>query len=386
MKLISCVAATIVLASPLVTGAIAADETNPVTLGAVYDLTGDWSSLDIPSSRGAALFVKQVNAKGGVLGRPLEISLRDFEGEIDKVAEAVGSLISAHRDIAAVFGLSESDPVIDAARVAADNERLFVPSGATSPKLPGQVPKWLFLACFGDNVQAAAAAEYAYNHLNARSASVAYDDSHTYTRLLHQYFIESFEALGGEIRAVVAFDGADNLASKTGDILPADIVFLAAETPLDASATVKTLRDAGFSQPIVGGDGFDGEGAWSQHPTVKDVYYSTHAYFGDDHPSARVAAFRGEYQAEYGVEPGSFAGLGYDTAGLLAAAIEKAGSTESESVLGALAALKDFKGVTGTISFIDGSHIPLKSVTIIRVADGDLHFAEELVPTHVAAP
>jgi len=73
-------------------------------------------------------------------------------------------------------------------------------------------------------------------------------------------------------------------------------------------------------------------------------------------------------------------------AGLLAAAIEKAGSTEVGAVLGALSTLRDFHGVTGTISFVDGSRIPLKSVTIIRVADGKRNFAEQIVPAHVANP
>jgi branched-chain amino acid transport system substrate-binding protein len=386
MRLLRFLSAVILAASVNIGGADAADDV-PVRLGAVYGLTGDWSPFDVPSTRGAQLFVKHANARGGVLGRPLALVVRDTEGNIDKAAEAVGSLIAEHPDMPAIFGLSESDPVIAAAKLAATDRRIFVTSGATSPKLPSQVPTWLFLACFGDNVQAAAAAEYAYDKLNARSASVAYDDSHTYTRLLQGYFIDSFKALGGEIRSVVKLAGAEDLANATGDLAPADIVFLAAETPPEAYAGVQTLRAAGFAQPIVGGDGFDGETVWSQDPDLEDVYYSTHAYFGGDHPSPEAVAFREAYMAEYdGVEPGSFAGLGYDAAGLLAAAIEKAGSTETQAVLDALSTLQNFHGVTGTISFVDGSRIPLKSVTIIRVADGKRNFAEQIVPAHVANP
>jgi branched-chain amino acid transport system substrate-binding protein len=386
MRLISWLSIAIMAASVNVGVAIAADDT-PVRLGAVYGLTGDWSPFDVPSSRGAQLFVKQANAEGGVLGRPLALVVRDTGGKVEEAAEATASLIAEHPDMPAVFGLSESDPVIVAAKVAADDKRIFVTSGATSPKLPGQVPTWLFLACFGDNIQAAAAAEYAYKRLNARSASVAYDDGHTYTRLLQGYFIDSFKALGGEIRSVVKFTGPKGLADVTGDIAPADIVFLAAETPPEAYSGVQMLRADGFAQPIVGGDGFDGEKVWTEDPDLKDVYYSTHAYFGGDHPSAEVAAFRDAYMAEYGgVEPGSFAGLGYDAAGLIAAAIEKAGSTNVDAVLEALSTLHDFHGVTGTISFVDGSRIPLKSVTIIQIADGDRRFADQIVPSHVAKP
>lgn len=384
MRLISLLATAALAALIMIQGAVAADE--PVRLGAVYGLTGDWSAFDVPSTRGAQLLVKHVNGRGGVLGRPLELVVRDTEGQIDKAAAEVGSLVSDYPDMPAIFGLSESDPVIAAAKVAAADNRIFVTSGATSPKLPGEVPTWLFLACFGDNVQAAAAAEYATSKLDAHSVSVVYDDSHTYTRLLQGYFIESFKALGGDVRSIVKLSGSDDLANAIADIAPADIVFLAAETPPDAYAMVQTLRANGFSQPIVGGDGFDGEEVWAKDPNLKDIYYSTHATFGSDHLSAEARAFRDAYMAEYGVEPGSFAGLGYDAAGLLAASIEKAGSTDVRAVLEALSTTKDFRGVTGTISFVDGSHIPLKSVTIIEVADGMRGFADQIVPAHVAAP
>jgi ABC-type branched-subunit amino acid transport system substrate-binding protein len=241
MRLLRFLSAVILAASVNIGGADAADDV-PVRLGAVYGLTGDWSPFDVPSTRGAQLFVKHANARGGVLGRPLALVVRDTEGKIDKAAEAIGSLVAEYPDMPAIFGLSESDPVIAAAKLAATDRRIFVTSGATSPKLPSQVPTWLFLACFGDNVQAAAAAEYAYDKLNARSASVAYDDSHTYTRLLQGYFIDSFKALGGEIRSVVKLAGAEDLANATGDLAPADIVFLAAETPPEAYAGVQTLR------------------------------------------------------------------------------------------------------------------------------------------------
>ena len=366
--------------------AFAADE-KPVTLGAVYGLTGAWSAYGLPSSRGAQLFVDQANAKGGVLERPLQLIVEDSESSIDGTAEAARALLSKQPEVVALFGLSESDPVRVAGEVAAKAERIFVTSGATSPKLPSEVPTYLFLACFGDNVQAAAAAEFAVSRLGARSVSILYDDSHTYTRLLQGYFRRAFEALGGEVRAHVKFDGAETIGSALDQLAEADIIFLATETPADSLAGAKALRAKGFDQPIVGGDGYDGERVWQAEPGLKDIYFSTHAYFGGDHPSPIVAAFREAYMAENGgVEPASFAGLGYDTAGLLAAAVEKAQSTAPDKVLAALSSIRDYQGVTGTISFVGGSRIPLKSVTILKVAEGQRQFVEQLVPRQVPSP
>ena len=364
-----------------------AAETKPVAFGAVYDLTGAWSALGIPSSRGARLFVNQANKDGGVLGRPLKLIVKDTGGGVEKAAAGVHAILSEQPDVAAVFGLSDSDPVRAAATVAAAANRAFVTSGATSPKLPAAVPTYLFLACFGDNVQAAAAAEFAFSSLKARSVSIVYDGERTYPRLLQGYFKSSFEALGGAVRSVVKFEGPGKLGAVTDRILDADIIFLAAESPADSLQTVKTLRARGFNRPIVGGDGYDGETLWQQDKGLKDIYYTTHAYFGGDHSSALVRKFREAYAAAYGKEqPGSFAGLGYDAAALLAAAVKKAASTAPEKVLAALSSMQDFEGVTGTISFVDGSRIPLKSVTILGVSNGERHFVEQLVPTHVPSP
>lgn len=90
---------------------------------------------------------------------------------------------------------------------------------------------------------------------------------------------------------------------------------------------------------------------------------------------------------EYGgAKPDAFAGLGYDAAGLIAAAVNKANSTAPEKVLQALATIQDYKGVTGSISFIDGSCVPLKSVTILEVAGGKRNFVEQIIPRHVPSP
>ena len=380
-------AVSLLAATSLGIASAQAPDGQPISLGAVYGLTGAWSAFDVPSSRGAELMIKTVNAKGGVRGRPIKLVIRDTGSSGDKTSELVESMLADDTKVPAVFGLSASDPVLIAGKVAAAEKRVFLTSGATSPKLPMQVPTYLFLACFGDNVQAAAAAEYAYTKLGARSASVAYDKGHTYTRLLHGYFQTAFEGLGGEVRSVAAFDGPADLGARLDEIADADIIFLATETPPNSFAAVKTLRSSGFDQPIVGGDGYDGEEVWRQDTSLKDIYYSTHAFFGVENPSPLARAFREKYMATYGnVEPSAFAGLGYDAAGLLAAAIGRAGSAAPEDVLQALSTLQNYDGVTGKISFVGGSRIPKKSVTILRVDDGQRRFVEEIIPTDVPAP
>jgi branched-chain amino acid transport system substrate-binding protein len=148
---------------------------------------------------------------------------------------------------------------------------VFLTSGATSPRLPGQVPEWLFLACFGDNVQAAAAAEWAYNDQKARTSLVIFDDSHEYTKLLEEYFQVRFQELGGTIREVCSFT-PENLEKSLTNLPQADVVFLAAQSPDDIRRAVMLVREAGLKCPIVGGDSFDAEGLWNEFEDADNIY------------------------------------------------------------------------------------------------------------------
>ena len=169
----------------------------PVRIGAIYNLTGDQASLDSSSLDGARLAVERINAHGGLMGRRVELLERDGQTNETDVRRAAASLVAS--GVSAIVGLSDTDQVLAAAPIAASAGVPFVTSGATSPRLTRQVPNWLFLACFGDNAQAAASAQYATDRLGARTAAVLYDRDLDYTRLLAKYFERSFRAQGGQV-------------------------------------------------------------------------------------------------------------------------------------------------------------------------------------------
>lgn len=358
----------------------------PLVLGAVYSLTGNNADMGGPSSRGARLAVRQINAAGGIGGRPIRLIIEDGRSDPTAVRRAVDAIIDGNPGVPALFGLSDSDLARAAGQASVARQRVFLTSGATSPLLPAQVPDYLYLACFGDNVQAAAAAEWAYHQLDARKAVVVYNSKETYTTLLHKYFIDRFRSLGGRVTAALAYDPAD-MSGVGPDLPPADIVFLSAESAEEAQKGIGNLRAAGITVPILGGDGYDSEAVWNDHPEVKNVYYATHVYLGFDSPDRRVRNFTQAYHAAYGGnKPDAFAALSYDTVNLLAEAIRRAGSTAPEAVRRALAGIDGFKGVTGTISFSGGRQIPRKSVTIVEVKNGQRIFVKAFMPEAVPKP
>jgi branched-chain amino acid transport system substrate-binding protein len=368
-------------------GAAGAAGDHHVVIGAIYNLTGGQQNLDIPSSRGARLAVDLANERGGVLGRQAAMIVVDGETKPEIIAAKTRQLIADRPEIAGLIGLSDTDMVLAAAKVAAERSLVFLTSGATSPLLPEQVPEYLFLACFGDNVQAAAGAEWAYDTLKARTVAVLFREDSTYTQLLHGYFETRFKELGGKVLAVESYRlDASDISAKVAELPSADLIYLAAQ-PDGVALVVPALRNAGIETPILGGDGLDIGEAWKGIDRASKVYFTTHAYLGADNPAPAVKEFRAGFaRANPGKEPDAFTALGYDAARLLMAAIESAGSNEPRAVREALARTKDFAGVTGKISFAAGNRIPLKSVTIMQVDGGGQRFEAEILPKEVPPP
>lgn len=360
--------------------------TTPIALGAIYNLTGGQAGLDVPSANGAHLAVSQANAAGGVLGRAVELLVLDGATDPAILASQTDQLLADRPDVSALFGLSDTDAVLAAAGACASLGRLFVTSGATSPHLPQQVPTVLYLACFGDNVQAAAAADYAYHHLGARSATIIYRREDTFTELLQGYFAEQFTSLGGNIAGRQSFTTVNEIGSAHPDISATDVVFLSA-APDDVIAAVSRLREAGLTAPIVGGDSFDLGDVWHETPGLGGVIFTTHALVDPANPNPAMADFITAYeQANPGHEASAFAALGYDTVRLILAAVEAAGSAEPDAVLAALPTLAPLPGLTGTIHYSGGSRIPTKDVTVMAVDRGEVTLAAQIRPTRVPQP
>ncbi|MCF8468821.1 MAG: ABC transporter substrate-binding protein [Sneathiella sp.] len=356
-----------------------------MTIGAIYNLTGSQKNLDIASSEGAQLAADEINAKGGLLGKPLNLIIEDGETNTSVIAEKTAALIAEQPDMPVLIGMSDTDVTLAAARVAAENKRLFITSGATSPLLPKEVPDYLYLACYGDNVQAAAAADFAYHDLKMRNAIVLYKEDMSYTGLLRKYFETSFTGLGGEIVLSRGYK-AGSFAGAVSGLPGTDFIFLSA-SPDEVIDGVRALRNAGFTGPILSGDGFDIGAKWAELPNESNVYFTTHADVDADNTSAEVVAFRAAYARRFpGQEPDAFTALGYDTVNLVAAAVTKAGAFEVAAIRDALSTLKDFDGITGNISFNKGSQIPVKSVTLMQVDKGGEKFIREVLPTNVPAP
>jgi branched-chain amino acid transport system substrate-binding protein len=364
---------------------------NTIKIGMIYNMTGSQASLDAPSANGAKLAAKELNAAGGVLGKQIQLVAFDGKSDAATIANSATQLTQTDK-VVAMLGFSDSDMVMAAAPTAAKAGIVFVTSGATSPKLPDQVPDYLYLACFGDNVQAAAGAEYAVSSMKAKTLYLLIDKGMEYTLLLGKYFKERFMELGGKVVLEDNYQTGDKdysaqITKLRGLKTAPDMLYIAAG-PDDIGTIVKQFRDAGVKKPIMGGDGYDtpllvqvaGAGA-------EGVYFTTHSLMDAGLGTDAVKKFMAAYQTEFKTPPeNAFAGLGYDTVKLIADAVKRAGSADPKAIREALNTTKDLAGVTGAITFQPGSRIPQKGVTVILVKDGKFTLAQEVVPQKVPAP
>ncbi|MDF2094608.1 ABC transporter substrate-binding protein [Aquibaculum arenosum] len=346
----------------------------PIRVAALYSLTGGLSSLDGPSLKGAELHVDQINEEGGVLGRPLELVVFDTRTDQQVTATAAQEAVSS--DVVAGFGQSDTTFVMAAAPTFQDAGIPFVTSGATHPMLPTWVGENMFMAAFGDDDQSYAIADYSYDTLEHRRVYVWTDNSMDFTRALTAFFKERFEERGGEIIDEDFFMMGDTDFSAQIARLEAveptpDAVFISA-IPSEAGLTIRQIREAGLDIPIISGDGFDSQlVATVPGPELaNDVWFSTHTYLADDRPE--VQEFIDAYEAKFDHPPeNSFAPLGYDAIGLIANAIEAAGSDDPAAIRDALEATRDYPAVTGTVSYTRENMVPPKPVSIISVQNAE---------------
>jgi branched-chain amino acid transport system substrate-binding protein len=354
----------------------------PVRIGAVFSETGGLASIGSPGLAGMRLAAAELNARGGVLGRSVEIVAADSRSSGAAVARAVRSLIE-NDQVVALGGLNDSTLVLAAGPVAQRAGIPFVTSGATLPDLPERVGDTLFMAAFGDDAQAHAVADLARSNLRARTAFVLVDRGSDFTRALARFFRARFVARGGGIVGQLAYrPGERSFAATISRIraLPPPGVIFASSLPSEAGRITRQLRAAGLTQPILSGDGFDtplvGRVAG---PLADDVYFSTHVAL--DSRAPRVRRFVSAYRKRYGRAPeNAFAALGYDTMNLLANAVRRAGTTDPGAIRDALAATRGLAMVTGTISYAAGRRIPSKPVTIVRVQNGRSAFYRTVGP------
>lgn len=348
------------------------------------DLEGGQASLGQAAMNG---FVLALQAADPGQNRKLFVSLIDTKTNPATTLSAANSVVSA---ISVASGFTDNDSVLVAGPIFEDEEVPFLSIGATDPSLPDTIGKSIFLVPFGDNAQAAAAAEFAQSEFG-NTVAILWDATSQYSRTLPRYFRARFEELGGEVVFDSAYNGECDislLGTQVQDLISTPSFIYLAGLPACIGETVASLRSAGVDLPIVGGDGLDTPNLFlGGAELTNDVWYTTHAWLSSETGTPEVQQFISSYEQAYGNPPrDAFAALGYDAANLLLDVLQRTTDIRPARIAEALEETDGFQGVTGTISYSAESHVPNKNVWIVKVKQGESSLAQTMVPSGVPPP
>ena len=225
-------------------------------------------------------------------------------------------------------------------------------------------------------------AKFAKDTLKIRRVAVLTSVSSAYSVGLAKYFNERFAADGGVVAVEQKYtEGDKDFNAQLTAIKAAGVegVFVPGYYT-EAALICKQARELGIdgARSSAATAGRPRSSSRSAAQAVEGCYYSTHYSPQVDAPEVR--AFVARFQARFGGEtPDAMAALGYDSAGVMVDAIRRAGSTDGPAVRDALAATRDFRGVTGTTT-MDEDRNASKAAFVIMVRDGKFNFVQSIAP------
>jgi len=355
-----------------------AAKSDTVKIGAILPMTGDVATFGESSKNAIALAVEEVNSKGGILGKKVEVIYEDDSNTPSNSANAIQKLISNDK-VVAVIGSVSSKCSIAMGPIATQNKIPMISSTSTNPKVTTDGGEYVFRACFIDPFQGTVIAKFSTETLKAKTSAVLYDVSNDYSTGLADYFKAGFEKQGGKVLAMESYNGGDqDFNAQLTKIKPMNPeVILLADYYNTVGLIAKQARALGITATFVGGDGWDSADLYKVGGDAIDGGYFSNHYSADD-TAPLVVEFRKNYETKYGKTPDALAGLGYDAAKILFAAIEKAGSTDGTKIKDAMQAT-DIEVVSGKITF-DQDRNPIKSAVMIKVVKDKYEFAAKVNP------
>ena len=361
--LVACAAAALAFALPA-----AVCRAQDIPVGEFASLTGNNATFGDSSHKGTALAIDEVNAKGGVLnGEKLRLTTEDDRSMAGEPANIVRKLISSDK-VVAVLGEVASSKSLEAAPICQTSRVPMISPASTNPKVT-EIGDYIFRVCFLDEFQGKVIARYAVDTLKAKKGALLLDVKQDYSMGLGQFIKDAFTAGGGQIVMEKSYSSGDKdfkaqLASiKT---VNPDVVFVPGYYT-EVGLIARQARQSGIKAPIMGGDGWDSPALVPTGGTALEGDYFTD-HFVASNPAPVVQDFVKRYKAKYNAVPDAMAALGYDSAMLLADAIKRAGTTDSDKLRAAIADTKDFDGVTGKIT-IDAKRNASKSAVMIEIKD-----------------
>ena len=361
-----------------VAGCGKADSGDTIKIGEFASLTGATASFGTASHNGAIMVIDAANAAGGVLGKKIALITEDDQSKPGEAATAVRKLISRHR-VVALIGEIASSRSLEAAPIAQQSKIPMVSPGSTNPNVT-KVGDHIFRVCFIDPFQGTVMAKFTLNSLKKTRIAVLTDVRQDYSVGLAQFYKEYLTKNGGTVVSEQSYSSGDQdfkgqLTSIKGT--NPEAIFVPGYYN-EVGLIARQARELGITVPLLGGDGWDSPTLTQiGGPALENTFFSNHFSTEDKNPV--VQDFVRDYKARFNKEPDGMAALGFDAAKVLLDAMTRAGTSEPAKVREALAATRDFQGVTGLIT-IDADRNAQKPAVVLTIKGGQFRYAETIAP------
>ncbi len=347
-----------------------------VTIAHVGPTSGAIAHLGKDNENGAKLAIEELNAAGVTIGgKKVTLRLMTEDDAADpKQGTAVAQKL-ADAKVSGVIGHLNSGTTIPASSIYSEAGIPQVSPSATNPKYTRQGFKTAFRLVADDAQLGGTLGRYAVKELKGKSIAVI-DDRTAYGQGVAQEFTKAVEAAGG---TVVAKEFTTDKATDFSAILTtikgkkADVVFFGGMDAV-AGPMLRQMKSLGISAKFMGGDGIcSTELVKLGGDAIADnQVYCAEAGGVEGQQKVGMDAFKAKFKAKFGTEVQVYAPYVYDGVNLMVAAMVKAGSSDPAKYLPVLAATKDYKGVTGNISFDNKGDILNGALTLKTVKGGKL--------------
>jgi branched-chain amino acid transport system substrate-binding protein len=339
---------------------------DPIVIGFPADLSSTYAYYDVPMKEGATMAVDTINEAGGVLGRPLKLTVVDQRNDPAESSKVTQQMIDDNVNY--LIGTT-GDTVTAQGQLACGAGVPISTGDGTSPVLVKDMGTCAYQLLMNDTVQGATVAKYALDQ-GYKTALTLGSPEYPYTANLPKYFGEIFTAGGGKVTNEETFKiGAGDFSAvvtKIANVSPKPDMIFTPMFPPDTQVFMKQLRDAGVTTPLLSTDGnLDPSLADAGAKAVNGMVFSASVCPASADP--KIAAFYADYKKRYGKEPSSVvAALGFDEVKILADTITKANSADRQAIIDGLKSV-DYTGVTGHVVMDPDTRRAKKAVSLIKM-------------------
>jgi branched-chain amino acid transport system substrate-binding protein len=354
-----------------------------VRVGVFMSLTGSTANFGISSTNGIKMAADEVNGAGGINGKQIEILVQDDRSDASEAATIVTKFVTQDQ-VHAILGEVASSRSIAAAPIAQNAKIPMLTPSSTNPEVTRK-GNFIFRSCFIDPVQGAAIAQFAARTLGAKRAAIMVDRKNDYSTGLEKVISATFTKMGGTMVGTQSYqEGDQDFNAQLTDLKGKnpEVIFVPGYYN-DVGLIAKQARDKGITVPLVGGDGWDSAQLYAIGGTALNGSFFTNHYSPYD-TDPKVVKFVNDYKARFGAIPDALAATAYDAAKIMFDAIKRANSLDGTAIRDALAATKDYPGVTGNVTFNENRDA-VKPIVMIEIKDGGTYAVRERVNVEGAA-